>query len=109
MAVQLTKEEKLECAKLQIIYDKRRRETEKYENTCTFGLIARGLAPTCEEARLKMQQRQEEEFKRRVSKIEEGEIVDMIIELADYRRFRCVYGLHLEPKQRVVELTNALV
>jgi hypothetical protein len=107
MATQLTKEEQLRCEKLQIIYEKRVKEILFYENTYTFDLIARGLAPTCEQARLERQQRQEEEFQKRVSELEEGEILDVIIELADYRRFRCVYGEHLDPKERVVELPSA--
>ena len=107
MALQLTKEEQLYCEKLQVIYEKRVNETLFYENTYTFWLIEQGLAPTYKEVRLERQKRQEEEFRRRVSELEEGEVIDVVIELADYRRFRCVYGEHLVPKERVVGLPSA--
>jgi hypothetical protein len=107
MAVQLTKEEKLRCENMQVIYDKRVREISFHENTCTFDLIERGLAPTCEQVRWERQQRQEQEFQRRISEVEHGEVIDMVIELADYRRFRCVYAEHHVPKERVVELPSA--
>jgi len=107
MTVQLTKEEKLRCENMQVIYEKRAREISFYENTFTFDLIARGLAPTCEQVRLERQQRQEQEFQRRISELELGEVIDMVIELADYRRFRCIYAEHLVPKEIVVELPSS--
>jgi hypothetical protein len=99
-----TFEEQQRFDKLQKIYDKRQKDCLKYENTFTFDLIVNGLAPTYEEVRLQRQRRAEEEFQRRISQLEGGEIVDMVIETADYRFFRCVFGEHLVPKERVVEL-----
>jgi len=107
MAVQLTKEEQLWCDKMQVVYHRRTVDRFQYENTFTFWLIEKGFAPTYEQVRLERQRRQEADYRRRVSEIEEGEIVDTIIELTDYRRFRCVYALHLEPNERVVELESA--
>ena len=107
MAVQLTQEEQLWCDKMQVIYDRRVKDRYIYENIYTNWLIQEGLAPTYEQVRLERQKRQENEFRKRISEIEEGEIIDMVIELADYRRFRCVYTSDFEPKERVIELESA--
>ena len=96
MAVQLTKQEEERCERLQKIYDLKVSEVNH--------LIENGETPSCHEVRTQRQEQQEAEYKRRIEDIEEGEVVDMVIELADYRIFRCVYGLHLIPIERVVRI-----
>lgn len=101
MSIILTEEEEERCLVYQTIYDQFEKASLEFEGRRQSG---RTVEDEHMDTRKRARIAQEEEWVDMLLNIEDGEVIDYIIELEDYRLMRCVYGNHLEPKERIIEI-----
>lgn len=101
-------QEEVRSERIQRIYEFQRNNGEFYENSytnCRFPYEPDLL--THQEVRQQEQKKNEEIFCTLCKEAEDGEIIDLFIELADFRLMRCIFAHHFSPKERVIEIPIA--
>ena len=69
-------------------------ENERYENQFMYWKVENNMMNGTYSVRLKKQKEQEKRIKDKLENLEEGEIIDEIIEMVDYRIIRYYYSSH---------------
>lgn len=101
-------QEQLRFERLQRIYDFQTNNAKIYENSFTnYRFQHEPDLLTHQQARLLAQHKQEQLFAKLCNDAEDGEIINFLIELADFRLMRCIFDHHLSPKERILEIPIA--